>query len=143
MKLPGNAAAKLPGKGNQPFRIISTSNRSDADPIRNKSPTRRQNILQPNSMSLPKLLRGCKPQRQFEHRRRNRNSEQESSFCGAAGHAAGEAVSKKNRQILRKRGHPGANTRNNAENPKTNGPAITVEPDQIKLSPKSAKNPRC
>ena len=47
-KLPGNAAAKLPGKGNHPFRIILTSSRSEADPIRNRSPTHRQNDLQPN-----------------------------------------------------------------------------------------------
>ena len=50
MKLPGNASAKLPGKGNQPFRIIPNSSRSEVDPIRNKSPTHRQNILQPNRL---------------------------------------------------------------------------------------------
>ena len=59
MKLPGknpseilrkeSATAKLPGKGNQPLRFIPTSNQSGADPIRNKSPTYRQDTLQLNN----------------------------------------------------------------------------------------------
>ncbi len=47
---PATAAAtmKLPEKGNQPFRINPTSSRSEVDPIRDRSPTHRQNALQPN-----------------------------------------------------------------------------------------------
>ena len=33
----------------QPFRIIPTYSQSEADPIRNRSPTHRQNTLQPNT----------------------------------------------------------------------------------------------
>ena len=45
----GRAVARLPGRRSQPFRTIPVSTRSDAGPIRNRSPAPRQSILQLNT----------------------------------------------------------------------------------------------
>ena len=53
---------KLPGKGNQPLRIVPVSERSGDDPIRNGSPASRRNTLLLNTRQPREVRRAAGPE---------------------------------------------------------------------------------